>query len=99
MERGWFASSAEFADGGREYLRPLFCHLLLKATRSDSPPWANCSAKEQIIHHRKTHDLTQKVFATRLGISRKTLQNWESGRSCPTKRAWKTLRLVLIPVG
>ena len=39
--------------------------------------------KTTIRAHRKRHKLSQSEFAAKLGISVRTLQNWETGRNEP----------------
>ena len=41
----------------------------------------------QAIALRKHQGLTQRAFAAELGISVRTLQEWERGRRCPTQAA------------
>ena len=38
---------------------------------------------EKIIELRKKEKLTQEKLSDKLGISRQTLSNWESGNTCP----------------
>ena len=43
---------------------------------------------------RNTLNLTQKAFAAILGVSSRTVEAWESGRSVPTPTAKKLLGLI-----
>ena len=38
--------------------------------------------------------LTQEALALKLKVSRKTLQNWERGRTLPIGRFWREIRSV-----
>ncbi len=69
-----------------------FCQLLLKAIRVDSPPFNEPGYIEQVLkNHRLAANLSQVDLARKLGVSRKTLQNWEGGFSNPTKKFWPLL--------
>jgi putative transcriptional regulator len=46
-----------------------------------------------IKHIREKHDLTQEQFAIMLGISVRTLRNWEQGRRVPEGPAMVLLRV------
>lgn len=46
-----------------------------------------------IKHIRETYDLTQEQFAAMLGISVRTLRNWEQGRREPEGPAMALLRV------
>ena len=46
---------------------------------------------DQIKRTREATGLSQSKFATWLGVSLASLQDWEEGRSPPTKRAIKLL--------
>jgi 16S rRNA A1518/A1519 N6-dimethyltransferase RsmA/KsgA/DIM1 with predicted DNA glycosylase/AP lyase activity len=67
-----------------------FCHLVIKAIRYDPHPLAtNRSRLSQLIaEHRANAGITQKTMAAQLGVSLKTFQNWENGRTIPQKRFW-----------
>ena len=43
---------------------------------------------------RKSLNMTQKSFADMLGVSRRTVEAWESGRTSPTPTAKKLIYLV-----
>ncbi len=47
---------------------------------------------DQIKRIRESIGLTQSKFATWLGVSLTSLQDWEEGRSPPTRRAIKLLQ-------
>ena len=46
---------------------------------------------DQIRRIRERIGLTQSRFATWLGVSLSSLQDWEAGRQAPTKRALRLL--------
>ena len=74
------------------FMRP-FCQLLLKAVRVDSPLDANRRQElaKTLTGYRAAHGLTQDEFAAKLGVSRKSLHNWEHGRTTPIKSLYRTL--------
>lgn len=43
---------------------------------------------------RKSLDMTQKVFASVLGVSPRTVEAWEIGKSTPTPTARKLMKLI-----
>ena len=80
-------------------MRP-FCHVLIKATRWDSPPWRSGSIPlhKLLIQWRLESRLSQEGAATRLSVSLRTYQNWEHGRTKPTRMFWERLkRVVMVP--
>jgi hypothetical protein len=87
MAKGW-------RKGG--VTRP-FCHLLLKTIRVDSPPFApNGKALHKLLLERRLEaKLTQEALATRLGVSLRTVKNWERGRNKPLKRFWPGIRFLV----
>jgi putative transcriptional regulator len=56
-----------------------------KRTRFDTP--------EDIVQVRNNLHLSQKGFSTLLGVSERTLQEWEQGRRKPTGPACALLRV------
>lgn len=50
---------------------------------------------ETIIQARKNMGMTQLGFATAIGISPRTLQEWEQGRRTPTRTAQVLLSLMI----
>jgi DNA-binding XRE family transcriptional regulator len=73
-----------------------FCHLLIKVIRCDSPPFQNrlLQAKE-LANYRVTSGLTLEKAAAAIGVSLKTFQNWESGRTKPSAIFWPRIRSLL----
>ena len=73
-----------------------YCHLLLKGIRVDSPPCAGNRQQlsKSLTEHRLMAHLTQEALALKLKVSRKTLQNWERGRTLPIGRFWREIRSV-----
>ncbi|MBN2495905.1 MAG: type II toxin-antitoxin system MqsA family antitoxin [Deltaproteobacteria bacterium] len=57
-----------------------------KRTRFEMP--------EDVIAIRKRLDLSQSAFAALLGVSKRTLQDWEQGRRKPRGPARALLRIV-----
>jgi putative transcriptional regulator len=49
----------------------------------------------RVLAMRKTMDLSQRVFAKLVGVSVKTLQNWEQGRRQPSGPATVLLTVLL----
>jgi DNA-binding XRE family transcriptional regulator len=75
----------------------LFCHLVIKGVRVDPPPLGlDRSLLAQLIAaHRTKAGIPQKTMAAQLGVSLKTLQNWERGTTTPIRRYWPTLRTLV----
>ncbi|MGD0615300.1 MAG: helix-turn-helix domain-containing protein [Verrucomicrobiota bacterium] len=75
------------------FLNP-FCHLVIRAVRWDSPPGADGqpSLSRLLIDYRAGSDLTQELLAAQLGVSLKTVQNWERGRTKPCRTFWWILK-------
>ena len=73
------------------FTRP-FCLLVIKTVRMDSNPWQRESIAAALKAARNRVNLTQFGLATRLGVCLKTLQNWEHGRTKPTKSVWRNVR-------
>ena len=80
-------------------MRP-FCHLVLKAVRVDSPPWECNGAplRKLLLEQRLQSRLTQDLLAAKLGVSLKTIKNWESGRSKPTREFWPTIQQLIMAI-
>lgn len=76
-------------------MRP-FCHVLIKATRWDSPPWrwGSVPFHKLLNQWRLESRLSQDAAAITLGVSLRTYQNWEHGRTKPSRMFWKRLRQV-----
>lgn len=51
-------------------------------------------SKAQIKHIRKQSGMTQKVFASYMGVSPKTVEAWECGRTHPTGSASRLLDIL-----
>ncbi len=70
-------------------MRP-FCRLVLKAVRRDSPPFEfnGQPLRKFLVDFRLQADMTQETMAANLGVSAKTLKNWEAGRTTPTRKLW-----------
>lgn len=47
-----------------------------------------------VAEMRMSLDMTQKAFAAMLGVSRRTVEAWESGKSNPTPTAKKLMYLI-----
>jgi DNA-binding XRE family transcriptional regulator len=81
----------DMAKGWRKgwFLNP-FCHLVIKAIRHDSPPFCNQQMQlcKLLLEKRLAAGATQNEFAKRLGVSARTLKNWEHNRNKPTKPRW-----------
>jgi len=77
-------------------MRP-FCHLVIRGVSVDSPPLAmNRSLLSQLIAaHRTKFELSQKNVAGQLGVSLKTIQNWERGSTKPQTRFWSPLQALV----
>lgn len=85
------------------FMRP-FCQLVLRAVRGDSPPCTHDRHElaKSLTGYRTRSSLTQEALAAKLGVCRKTLQNWETGRRNPIKKFWpaiRSLESVPIPTG
>ena len=67
-------------------MRP-FCHLMLKAIRVDSPPldFDGGPVRKLLLESRRQSKLTPNAMAAKLGVSPKTIKNWEAGRSTPSR--------------
>jgi DNA-binding XRE family transcriptional regulator len=69
-----------------------FCHLLLKATRVDPPPFDEPGRIQQFLKNRRSEaHLTQADLAEKLGVCKKTLWNWEAGLTKPTRKLQRIL--------
>lgn len=50
----------------------------------------------QIIKaYRIKHQITQKEFAEKTGIAETTLRLWELGRTIPSYRTWKRIKMIM----
>lgn len=74
-----------------------FCHLVIKATRHDSPPAANGQThiSKLLLERRLQEGLTQEACAKRLSVSIRTLKNWERGSTQPTRKNWPSVKAFL----
>jgi len=77
-------------------MRP-FCHLVIKGVRVDSPPLTHNgrSFAESLIKLMSQREITQRELADKLGVSLKTLQNWERSRTTSSRRFWPMIRSML----
>jgi DNA-binding XRE family transcriptional regulator len=81
--------------GKRSFLRP-FCQLLIKAIRHDSPPIDNQkTALCKLLDKRLAAGLRQKELSTTLGVSVRSLKNWEHNSNLPTESLWPQIQHVL----
>jgi DNA-binding XRE family transcriptional regulator len=78
------------------FLNP-FCHLVIKATRHDSPPLDNLQTPlcKLLLERRLADGVTQKEFAKLFGVSDRTLKNWEHNRNKPAKALWPQIHQFL----
>ncbi len=78
-------------------MRP-FCHLLIKAVRVDSPPleFDGKPLSKALEERRLQRGISQKTLANELGVSRRTFQNWETGRTKPAKGFWPRIRTLFL---
>ena len=65
----------------------------LKATKLNLTPVCKSISVEEIKETRKKLGMSQSVFAVVLGVSKKTVESWESGRYTPDGAA---RRLIMI---
>ena len=74
-----------------------FCCLTLTALRPDQPPWTRAATPLPTLlqTQRLQRGLTQHQLARRLGVSRRTLLNWELGLTSPTPSLWPRLNQLL----
>lgn len=78
-------------------MRP-FCDLTLRAIRVASAPTDRIQGqpiRKLLVDHRLQTGLNQKSLKTKLGVSLKTLQNWERGNTKPLKRFWPAIASLL----
>ena len=78
------------------FTRP-FCHLVLRATRVDSPPLEinGQPLRKLLLESRLQAKLTRKALGAKLGVSMETIKNWEAGRVIPNKRFWPVIRSLI----
>jgi len=64
----------------------------------DSPPFARDRQRlaKSLAEYRSRENLTQEEFAAKLGVNRKTLNNWENGRTRPIGKFWQEIRFLLV---
>jgi DNA-binding transcriptional regulator YiaG len=77
-------------------MRP-FYHLVLRAIRGDSPPWADMpqTFPEPLKKYRLQANLSQTALAVKLGVTLGAIGRWERGRAVPNRRSWPELRALL----
>lgn len=64
-----------------------------KFDRSESKSWERPKGKVNAKYVREQMGLSQSEFSTLLGVSLRTLQEWEQGRRTPTGPALSLLRI------
>jgi DNA-binding transcriptional regulator YiaG len=71
--------------------------MVIKAVRGDSPPFfmSDKPLAELLVRRRAELGLAEAALAEKLGVCRKTLQNWENGRTKPVSKAWSAIRSLL----
>jgi putative transcriptional regulator len=67
--------------------------LKLKTTTIEIAPLPHCDAKT-VKQLRAELGLSQSIFATALGVSKKTIEAWESGRNVPSGSACRLLEVI-----
>lgn len=67
--------------------------LKLKTTTIEIAPLPQCDAKT-VKQLRADLGLTQSIFATALGVSKKTIEAWESGHNVPSGIACRLLEVI-----
>lgn len=68
-----------------------FCHLVIKAIRYDSNPPVG-----KALNCLLNQDVTVKMLADQLGVSAKTIQNWNIGRTKPARALWPKIRSLVV---
>jgi len=70
---------------------------MIKAIRVDSHPLIHegISLAQALIAYRTRFDLTQSACALRLRVSKRTLENWERGRTKPIRKLWANLKSII----
>jgi ribosome-binding protein aMBF1 (putative translation factor) len=73
-------------------LRP-FCHLSLSASRHDSSSFLKLwRSLGKLIHKRRLDlNLSLAKCSQKLGIAKRTLQNWEANRTKPLSRCFERI--------
>jgi len=81
------------------FLNP-YCHLVIKAIRNDSPLLGSKKVEfcKLLLQKRLDTGFTQSEFAKRLGVSIRTLKNWEHNRNKPSRSVWAHVKPLLNPV-
>ncbi|MGO8692082.1 MAG: helix-turn-helix domain-containing protein [Rectinemataceae bacterium] len=67
--------------------------LKLKTTTIEIAPLPHCDAKT-VKQLRAELGLSQSIFATALGVSKKTIEAWESGHNVPSGSACRLLEVI-----
>jgi len=78
------------------FLNP-FCRLAFRTVRGDSPPSVanGKSLGTLLVQRRQESGLTQATLADKRGVCRKTLQNWENGRTRSIGIVWRAIRSLI----
>ena len=71
------------------------CRLRSPATRSARRSSMPARFGQQLYEWRKKHDFSQSQAALQLGISTRTLQEWEQGRARPRHLALNALEALI----
>ncbi|MDR3149020.1 MAG: helix-turn-helix domain-containing protein [Oscillospiraceae bacterium] len=66
----------------------------LRTTRLNVTPVRGAFSAEEIKNIRKKLDMTQSVFAIVIGVSKKTVESWESGRYTPDGAARRLISVL-----
>jgi len=72
--------------------------LKLKTTTIEIAPLPHCDAKT-VKQLRTELGLPQSIFATALGVSKKTIEAWESGRNVPSGSACRLIDIIRKDMG
>ncbi|MCQ8130145.1 helix-turn-helix domain-containing protein [Methylomonas rivi] len=65
----------------------------VKDMKANKPARENIIAVSEITEARNTTGLSQNLFADLMGVSVRTLQDWEQGRRTPSKAARTLLKV------
>ncbi|AEG02566.1 helix-turn-helix domain-containing protein [Methylomonas methanica] len=65
----------------------------VKDMKANKPAKENVIAVSEITEARNTTGLSQNLFADLMGVSVRTLQDWEQGRRTPSKAARTLLKV------
>jgi putative transcriptional regulator len=67
---------------------------VLRTTRPNIRPVRKTISADEIRDTRKNLGMTQGVFALTIGVSRKTVESWETGRYMPDGAARRLITLL-----